>query len=152
MKNINIPNYIRVDEYKILNSITKYDDTEEFTVPYYLIDKMINYFNDIKEIFKIYPKFDMYIFSKAFSYNFYLEACNFNTLEVDYDDICLSSIAYNIINYLRNSWDIEKEDLKKYLIFIIKIEIIEKQDLLKIIFIIIMNINLKKLLKKRMMI
>ena len=103
MKNINIPNYIRVDEYKILNSITKYDDTEEFTVPYYLIDKMINYFNDIKEIFKIYPKFDMYIFSKAFSYNFYLEACNFNTLEVDYDDICLSSIAYNIINYLKNS-------------------------------------------------
>ena len=55
----------------------------------------------------------MYVFTKAFSYNLYLEANNFNTDDVDYRDICITSIAYNIIKYLRKSSGINKEDIKK---------------------------------------
>ena len=55
----------------------------------------------------------MFLFTKAFSYNLYLEANNFNTDDVDYSDICITSIAYNIIKYLKKSWEINKEDIKK---------------------------------------
>ena len=47
----------------------------------------------IKDLYKVYPKFNMYLFTKAFSYNLYLEANNFNTDNVDYNDICITSIA-----------------------------------------------------------
>ena len=113
MKNINIPNFIKIDNYMALTFITKYDFSEEFDVPDNLIDRILQYYKTIEEIFKIYPRFDIHVFTKAFSYNLYLEACNFNTDEVNYDNICLSSIAYNILKYLRKSWEIKKEDLKK---------------------------------------
>ena len=141
MKNINIPNFIKIDNYMALTFITKYDFSEEFDVPDNLIDRILEYYKVIKDLFNIYPRFDIHVFTKAFSYNLYLEACNFNTDEVNYDNICLSSIAYNILKYLKKSWYIKKKTLKKYLIFIIIIKIIEKQDLLKITFLNIMKVN-----------
>ena len=67
----------------------------------------------IKDLYKLYPKFNMYLFKKAFSFNLYLETNNFNTDDVDYSDICITSIAHNIIKYLRKSRRINKEDIKK---------------------------------------
>ena len=113
MKNINIPNFEKNGRYVMLLSIIKHDYTNEFTRPDNLYDKIITYYNMIKDLYQIYPRFDMYLFTKAFSYNLYLEANNFNTDEVDYSDICITSIAYNIIKYLRKSWEINKEDIKK---------------------------------------
>ena len=113
MKNINIPYFENVDGYVILLSIIKHDYTNEFAIPDNLYNKIITYFNMIKDLYKMYPKFNMYVFTKAFGYNLYLEANNFNTDDVDYSDICITSIAYNIIKYLRKSWEINKEDIKK---------------------------------------
>ena len=113
MKNINIPNFEKIGRYVMLLSIIKHDYTDEFTIPDNLYDKIITYYNMIKDLYQIYPRFDMYLFTKAFSYNLYLEANNFNTDEVDYSDICITSIAYNIIKYLKKSWEINKEDIKK---------------------------------------
>ena len=113
MKNINIPNFIMIDNYMILTYITKYDTTDDFYVPDNLVDRILEYYKMIEDLFKVYSRFDIHVFTKAFSYNLYLEACNFNTDEIDYDNICLSSIAYNILKYLKKSWEIKKEDLKK---------------------------------------
>ena len=113
MKNINIPYFEKVGGYIMLLSIIKYDYTNEFAILDNLYNKIITYFNMIKDLYKMYPKFNMYIFTKAFSYNLYLEANNFNTDDVDYSDICITSIAYNITKYLRKSWEINKEDIKK---------------------------------------
>mgnify|MGYP006354033485 FL=1 len=113
MKNINIPNFETIGGYVMLLDITKHDYTEEFKIPNNLYNKIITYYNMIKDLYKVYPKFNMYLFTKAFSYNLYLEANNFNTDNVDYNNICIASIAYNIIKYLRKSWEINKEDIKK---------------------------------------
>ena len=72
MKNINIPNFEEIDGYVILISIIKYDFNEEFIIPNYLYDKILTYYNLIRDLCKIYPRFDMYLFTKAFSYNLYL--------------------------------------------------------------------------------
>ena len=92
MKNINIPYFKKVGGYIMLLSIIKHDYTNEFAIPYNLYNKIMTYFNMIKDLYKLYPKFNMYLFTKAFSYNLYLEANNFNTDDVDYNDICITSI------------------------------------------------------------
>ena len=59
----------------------------------------------------------MYLFTKAFSYNLYLEANNFNTDDVDYGGIYITSIAYNIIKYLKNSWEINRGYKKGFILY-----------------------------------
>ena len=64
MKNINIPNIEEIDDYVILISIIKYDFNEEFIIPNYLYDKILAYYNLIKDLYKIYPRFDIYLISQ----------------------------------------------------------------------------------------
>ena len=65
MKNINIPNFETIGGYVMLLGITKHDYTEEFNIPNNLYNKIITYYNMIKDLYKIYPKFNMYLFTKA---------------------------------------------------------------------------------------
>ena len=53
----------------------------------------------------------MYLFTKAFSYNIYLEANNFKIKNVNYENIDINPITYYIIKYLRRSWDISEDAL-----------------------------------------
>ena len=53
MKNINIPNFEKINGYVMLLSITKHDYTNEFTIPNNLYNKIITYFNMIKDLYKI---------------------------------------------------------------------------------------------------
>ena len=52
MKNINIPNIEKIDGYVILISIIKYDFSEEFIIPNYLYDKILAYYNFIRDLYK----------------------------------------------------------------------------------------------------
>ena len=72
MKNINIPNFEEIDSYVILLSIIKYDFSKEFIIPDYLYSKILAYCIMISDLYKIYPRFDMYLFMKVFAYNLYL--------------------------------------------------------------------------------
>ena len=69
MKNINIPNFEKIGGYIMLLSIIKYDFSEEFIIPNYLYDKIQAYYNLIRDLYKINPRFDMYLFTMAFAYN-----------------------------------------------------------------------------------
>ena len=42
--------------------------------------EILEHYNTIYDLFKSYPKFDMYLFTKAFSYNIHLEANNLQQL------------------------------------------------------------------------
>ena len=61
MKNINIPYFEKVGGYVMLLSIIKYDYTNEFAIPDILYNKIITYFNMIKDLYKMYHKFNMYL-------------------------------------------------------------------------------------------
>ena len=104
-ENINIPNFGVDGKYIILFSIIKYDLTDDFIVPKKLKNEILEHYNYIDNLFKSYPKFDMYLFTKFFSYNIYLEANNFKTKDVDYENIDIKPITYYIIKYLRKSWE-----------------------------------------------
>ena len=66
-------------KYIMLYSITKYDLSEVIILPKKLKKEILKHYKHINDLFKSYPKFDMYLFTKAFNYNIYLEANNFKT-------------------------------------------------------------------------
>ena len=111
-ENINIPNFNDNGKYVMLYSIIKYDLFEEIILPKKLKKEILEHYKHINDLFKSYPKFDMYLFTKFFSYNIYLEANNFKTKDVNYENIDINPITYYIIKYLRKSWEISKDDLK----------------------------------------
>ena len=53
----------------------------------------------------------MYLFTKFFSYNIYLEANNLKTKDVNYENIDINPITYYILKYLEKAWEISKDDL-----------------------------------------
>ena len=111
-KNINIPNFGVDGKYIMLYSIIKYDLSQEFILPKKLEKEILEHYKHINDLFKSYPKFDMYLFSKFFSYNIYLEANNFKIKKVDYENTDINPITYYIMKYLRKSWEISKDVLK----------------------------------------
>ena len=110
-ENINIPNFGVDGKYVMLYSIIKYDLSEEIILPKKLKKEILEHYKHINDLFKSYPKFDMYLFTKFFSYNIYLEANNFKTKNVNYENIDINPITYYIIKYLRKSWEISEDAL-----------------------------------------
>ena len=43
----------------------------------------------------------------------YLELVNFKTKNINFNNINIYSMAYNIMNYLKKSWSIDDNDIKK---------------------------------------
>ena len=111
-ENTNIPYFKDNGKYVMLYSIIRYDLFEEIILPKKLKKEILEHYNYIDNLFKSYPKFDMYLFTKFFSYNIYLEANNLKTKDVDYENIDINPITFYIIKYLRKSWGISKDDLK----------------------------------------
>ena len=113
MENTNIPNFDDDGKYSILYSIIKYDLSEEIILPEKLKKEILEHYKHINDLFKSYPKCDMYLFTKCFSYNIYLKANNFKTKDVDYENIDINPITYYIIKYLRKSWGISEDALNR---------------------------------------
>ena len=111
-ENTNIPYFNDNGKYVMLYTIIKYGLFEEIILPKKLKKEILEHYKQINDLFKSYPKFDMYLFTKFFSYNIYLKANNFKTKDVDYKNIDINPITYYIIKYLRKSWEISKDDLK----------------------------------------
>ena len=111
-ENTNIPYFNDNGKYVMLYSIKKYDLFEEIILPKQLEEEILEHYNYIDNLFKSYPRFDMYLFTKFFSYNIYLKANNFKTKDVYYKNVDIIPITYYIIKYLRKSWEISKDDLK----------------------------------------
>ena len=110
-ENTNIPYFNDNGKYVMLYSIIRYDLSEEIILPKKLKKEILEHYKHINDLFKSYPKFDMYLFTKFFSYNIYLKANNFKTKNVDYENIDINPITYYIIKYLRKSWEISKDAL-----------------------------------------
>ena len=107
----NIPISSDYEKYKLLTSIIKYDLSEEINVPEKLMNEVLCHYKHINDSFKTYHKFDVHLFTKAFSYNMYLEATNFKTNNINYENIDINAITYYVIKYFKRSWDISDDDL-----------------------------------------
>ena len=110
-ENTNIPNFDDDGKYIMLYSIIKYDLSEEIILPKKLKKEILEHYKHINDLFKSYPKFDMYLFTKFLSYNIYLKANNFKTKDVDYENIDINPITYYIMKYLRKSWEIDRKSV-----------------------------------------
>ena len=64
------------------------------------MNEILCHYKHINDLFKTYNKFDMHLFTKAFSYNIHLEAINFKTNNINYKNIDINAITYYIIKYL----------------------------------------------------
>jgi len=117
MENIFIPKFITNNKkYVFLDRITNINEPDDYIVSNELMHKILNHYKHINNIFKHYHKFDIHLFTKAFSYYMYLETVNFKTRNINFDNIDnikIHSITYYIMKYLKKSWSIDDSNIKK---------------------------------------
>ena len=74
MENIFIPKFITNNKkYVFLDRITNINEPDDYIVSNELMHKILNHYKHINNIFKHYHKFDIHLFTKAFSYYMYLK-------------------------------------------------------------------------------